>query len=304
MNETRVIATTTRSDVRAYVARVRVALSDLPDNDADELTQGMEADLAELAAESQSLRSRLGTPETYADDLRAAAGLPPRAPAAQGGALGLRLAHWSERRNTLMAQPWARDLRSVGWAVRGVVVFWVVALVFGISSSNLLGWALGAALSFWVGRATRNWKDGARGLLVTVNLVIALVGLILLPSHYDESIREPEFSGSPAAVEGLAVNGEPVTGIVVYDSSGRRIEQPRAFDQNGIPLLPTTDDETYTPPAFLPPLPQTAPTTPPEAATLPTPSSSTSPPATPSEAPSPRTGAARPSSSVSPSATR
>lgn len=244
MNETRIISTSTRSDVRAYVARVRVALSDLPDDDADELTQGMEADLVELTAESQSLRSRLGTPETYADDLRAAAGLPPRAPAAEGGALGRRLARWSDRQNTLMAQPWVRDLRPVGWAVRGVVVFWVVALVFGIDSSNLLGWALGVALSFWVGRVTRNWKDGARGSLVAPNLVIALVGLILLPSHYDASIREPEYSGSPAAVEGLAVNGEPVTGIVVYDSSGRRIEHPRAFDQNGSPLLPATDDET------------------------------------------------------------
>lgn len=236
MNETRVIQTSTRSDVRAYVARVRVALSDLPDGDTDELTQGMEADLGELAAESQGLRSRLGTPETYADDLREAAGMPPRPPAAHGGAVAARLAHWSERRNALMARPGMRDLRPVGWALRGVVVFWAVALLFGISSSNLLGWAVGAALSFWVGRATRNWKDGARGSLVVVNVAIALVGLILLASHYDQSIREPESNGSPATVDGLAINGEPVTGITVYDSSGRRVEQASCVRPERQPL--------------------------------------------------------------------
>lgn len=269
MNETRVMQTSTRSDVRAYVARVRVALSDLPDDDADELTQGMEADLVELAAESQGLRSRLGTPETYADELRAAAGMPPRAPAPQRGALGVQLAQWAERRSALMTLPWVRDLRPIGWALRGVVAFWVVALVFGIRPSNLLGWAVGAALSFWFGRATRNWKNGASASLVAANLVIALVGLILLPGNYDQSMREPEYDQSPATVDGLAINGEPVTGITVYDSSGRPIDQPRAFDQNGNPLLPPTDDETYTPPASLPPLPLITPAAPSGATSVP-----------------------------------
>lgn len=201
-----------------------------------------------------------------------------------------------------MDQPWVGDLRPIGWALRGVVVFWVAAHFFGISASNLLGWAVGAALSFWVGRATRNWKHGARSSLVVVNVVIALIGLVLLPSNYDASMREPEYNGSPATVDGLANNGEPVTGITVYDSSGRPIDQPRAFDQNGNPLLPPADEETYTPPASLPPLPRTVPATP--AATPSTPSGTSTVPAAPSATPATPTVTPKPTSPVASSATR
>lgn len=45
MNDTRPLRSGTSTDVRAYVVRVRAALSDLPTEDVEELTQGMEADL-------------------------------------------------------------------------------------------------------------------------------------------------------------------------------------------------------------------------------------------------------------------
>lgn len=66
-------------DVVDYVARVRRALDDLDAEVVGELTLGMEADLAEIRAEAGSLVERLGVPERCADELRAAADLPPRA---------------------------------------------------------------------------------------------------------------------------------------------------------------------------------------------------------------------------------
>lgn len=51
MNDTERGAGPVASEVRDYVARVRAALADLPAEDVDEFTTGMEADLAERLAE-------------------------------------------------------------------------------------------------------------------------------------------------------------------------------------------------------------------------------------------------------------
>ena len=70
--------------VAAYVREVRAELADLPIEDVDDLTGGMEADLTELAAEcGGDLAGRLGSPQLYAAELRSAAGLPE--PAARSG---------------------------------------------------------------------------------------------------------------------------------------------------------------------------------------------------------------------------
>ena len=78
MSDTTVIGVA--DGVAAYVSEVRAELADLPAEDVDDLTGGMEADLSELATESGGdLIGRLGTPGLYAAELRAAAGLPDRA---------------------------------------------------------------------------------------------------------------------------------------------------------------------------------------------------------------------------------
>ena len=85
--------------VAAYVREVRAELTDLPAEDVDDLTGGMEADLSELAAESGGdLIGRLGSPRLYAAELRAAAGLPERVAGKgrQYGLLSLSLIHISE----------------------------------------------------------------------------------------------------------------------------------------------------------------------------------------------------------------
>ena len=80
MNDTTVIGSAEQvEDVRAYVRAVRAWLGDLPADEVEDLTAGMEADLAERAAESGGpLGGLLGQPEAYAAELRSAAGLPPR----------------------------------------------------------------------------------------------------------------------------------------------------------------------------------------------------------------------------------
>jgi hypothetical protein len=63
-----------RPEVSAFVDQVRGRLSDLSDEDREELLGGLEADIAELVADGGSV-AELGDPRAYADELRAAAGI-------------------------------------------------------------------------------------------------------------------------------------------------------------------------------------------------------------------------------------
>ncbi|WP_410574826.1 DUF1700 domain-containing protein [Amycolatopsis sp. cmx-4-61] len=71
--------------VRVYLARVRTALADLPASEVEEILEDVRPHLAELEAELgegarvEALIERLGTPESYAAELRASGGYPPPA---------------------------------------------------------------------------------------------------------------------------------------------------------------------------------------------------------------------------------
>jgi uncharacterized membrane protein len=68
--------------VRVYLARVRTALADLPASEIEEILDDVRPHLAELEAELgegarvEALIERLGTPESYAAELRASGGYP------------------------------------------------------------------------------------------------------------------------------------------------------------------------------------------------------------------------------------
>src|SRR2546423_1273755 len=63
------------SDVATYATSVRAALSDLPSDQAEVLLEDLEDHLREIAAEAGGpLAERIGPPEQYAQELRAAYG--------------------------------------------------------------------------------------------------------------------------------------------------------------------------------------------------------------------------------------
>lgn len=70
--------------VATYLAQVRAELSDLPPGELADVLDDVSGHLTEVAAEFEeeptaaSLQERLGTPRQYADELRTAAGYPPR----------------------------------------------------------------------------------------------------------------------------------------------------------------------------------------------------------------------------------
>ncbi|QFU87412.1 DUF1700 domain-containing protein [Amycolatopsis sp. YIM 10] len=98
------MSTQTPAVVRDYLARVRTALADLPPAEVDEILEDVRPHLLEIGAELgeegtiAAMTERLGSPESYAAELRAAGDYP--APEQAGGSkissdLGSRLALWS-----------------------------------------------------------------------------------------------------------------------------------------------------------------------------------------------------------------
>jgi hypothetical protein len=67
--------------VEYYLAGMRAALDDLPPGEVAEIMEDVSAHVAELSTElgeNETLEQRLGSPEQYAQELRQAAGYPPR----------------------------------------------------------------------------------------------------------------------------------------------------------------------------------------------------------------------------------
>lgn len=232
---------TVSGQVRDYVLQVRAALADLPAEDVEEFTTGMEADLSERLAEpgDGTLRDRLGEPDAYAAELRSAAGLPPRValvepkkPVAQRLS-GL----WSDvSSGVLAAMPWLHDLRPVWWAVRGFALATLPALMIG-TGIVWLG-TFGAMVSVAAGLLARHGKLTG-GWVRPVRVLGNIAAVLLLPIAFvllvdRASYSEPGYSeGDFAAPVGLLNNGEQVANLYAYDESGRRIDKVRILDQNG-----------------------------------------------------------------------
>ena len=245
MNDTTVIGSAEQvEDVRAYVRAVRAWLGDLPADEVEDLTAGMEADLAERAAESGGpLGGLLGEPEAYAAELRSAAGLPPRVDVVVPDAV--RQVPWSDRvvrdAHELVARhPWLRELRPTWWLARGAVFGWVLASILGTGRTVLLPLA-GAALSMWLGLTLRRREPLATPARVALASANVLAALLLLPMVASYTSGSSGFSDEVAMAAGypsqVVANGEPAQNLYAYDAAGNRLEGVRIYDQSGQALF-------------------------------------------------------------------
>src|SRR2546421_9241846 len=122
------------SDVPSYAAAVRAALSDLPHDQAEALLEDLEDHLREIAAETgASLSERLGPPEQYATELRAAYGATHASTRRQDPALR----HLQLGLDRLTRSGWYRqvraflpELRPAWWVLRAYLVVLVLTAAF------------------------------------------------------------------------------------------------------------------------------------------------------------------------------
>ncbi|TME74611.1 MAG: hypothetical protein E6I47_16130 [Chloroflexi bacterium] len=185
-------------DVATYAASVRAALSDLPPDQADVLLEDLEDHLREIATDAGgSLAERLGPPDQYARELRAAYGV------AHAGATRQHplLRDVTVAISRVTTSSWYRqvraflpELRPAWWVLRAYLA--VLIVMAAISPGYSLGpipnpvtkrgfleiVATGVAiwLSVRIGRRSRKLSQKALVLAYSANMLIALFAVIVL----------------------------------------------------------------------------------------------------------------------------
>lgn len=251
-------------DLVSYELRVRDALSDLPADEVEELIQDLRGHLAEINAEfpegvdEHALIERLGLPEVYAGELRAAAGfeVPIRTPWKPT----LRR-KWATRVQRLREHRWLPRLREswptirVGWWVlRG----WLLgfALSMGFTDPQTMaplpslrtfdGWmglaviAGSIAVSIGFGRVMTKRRDRRWLLLLVPVNVAALIGLSVLAFHARPDTSYVQDNAAQAAEPSMGnlvgSNGGPIMNIYAFDQDGKPLSNVYLFDQEGMPI--------------------------------------------------------------------
>ena len=242
-----------------FAARVRRSLDDLPVDEIEDLTEGLEADLTEKALEED-----LGDPEEYAIELRSAAGLPARLvktsrPLSRASiGLGLRALTTRIRAHTLGSQllDFAIALRPGWWILRAWAILQLMLLAVGGRGtvSFLPDTPLRSAIFIVLTIVSVQWGRGLwtpRWLRLPKVLVNALA-LLALPfllvgaagsaaQAYAESVSDHRNPIQP----GLVRDGELIMNIFAYDSAGEPLTGVQLFDQNGTPLSAKLSGESY-----------------------------------------------------------
>ncbi|MFC4241833.1 hypothetical protein ACFOYW_00490 [Gryllotalpicola reticulitermitis] len=268
-----IVAGATRESAGAFAAAVREALSDLPTDEIDELTDGLEADLVERAEESGGT-STFGDPVAYAEELRSAAGLPPRGgPSTERRFVGEEIARLlAAGVKGVRANPagaWLLDLlvalRPVWWVLRGWTVYQVVILVATgrstgvvpidpqlVGSTKLAGWVLLLAcvlVSVQWGRGRWLPWRWLRVLLIasSIGTVLAFIPVCYAAINGTETAAEVNSASSSSIVpQGLYDNGNEVYNIYAYGADGKPLSDVRLFDQDGHALQTNPDPDANT----------------------------------------------------------
>jgi len=230
--------------VERYLAAVRAALTDIGEEEREELLEDLPQHFAEVAAESSApLSERLGPPEAYAAELRAAAGIASRSPFARWGTRNAAAVEWLVRFDELLGRvlgyPRLRDflvlLRPAWWVLRGYVVGMAIARIL-YAHGGLLPGAEETVLvlpviagSVWLGRRASSERWQERLVWWVVNAMTALLLLIGLTS-LDSRINTDYYGGPPSytppayeVVYPLDESGRPLTGVRLYDANGNPV---------------------------------------------------------------------------------
>lgn len=244
---------TVTPEIARFAQGVRAALADLPAEEVDDLTEGLEADLAEAYAED--LQRELPDPAAYATELRAAAGLPMRTKVKSGLFSGL-VQGWNDtradiaiaiRRNPALgsALDFLAELRPAWWIARGVIAVMCVRYLMGDAGNllpndfvDVLVLMAFVVISVQWGRGRWHLPRGMGPVLFVGNVVAAVVAVPVLANALDARdhyIYETEPAVQPD-LTGVYLNGAEVTNIFGYDSTGKRLEGIQLFDQDGKPL--------------------------------------------------------------------
>jgi hypothetical protein len=246
-------ATIVPPEVAAYLEAVRRTLSDLPPAEQDDLLAEVEASLVEGAREGGPISARLGSPDDFAAELRAAAGLeaiPSTSPAGPG-AVREAIARLATDPRTAAVRERLGQLAPIWWIARAYIAVCGVALAFHADWSTSHpevprfgsgGWGLAAilataVLSIWVGFLTRRMRAVIGPLVLIANVALLIAAVPVARHVADSSSRVvTSFVEVPVAVRGLANDGNPVANIYPYSRDGRLLHDVLLYDGAGRPI--------------------------------------------------------------------
>jgi hypothetical protein len=253
------------SDVATYAASVRAALSDLPVDQAEILLEDLEDHLREVASDAGGpLAERLGPPEQYAQELRAAYGATHAGGTGQDPALrDLKLAV-----RTLTASAWfgqvrafLPELRPAWWVLRAYIVVLLLTEAFSrnynlrpipnpFSSRGLveiIAAAIAIVVSIRLGRQRRPLAMRGRLIAIGANVAIALIAVpVFARMGTFPSIAMMESGVAGQSQPLILPNGDALTNIYPYSKDGKPLTDVLLYDQEGRPLTtsPNVGDVT------------------------------------------------------------
>lgn len=238
--------------VHAYAREVRAHLADLDPEQVDDLTDGLEADLAEALADRPGRAARtdaagtrvldvaaaFGPSARYAAELRTAAGLPVAPPPAPSHRAGLRRAlltgwwvlatGWARLWRPVTSTPqWAslrefsHAVRPVWWVLRGWVAGVVLALVVGATGSLSLVPGDRTALLLAVAGAVLSVQWG-RGRWMPWSWVPAAVGVasVVLAVLAVPAVLDTAAGARPVIVQGESYSAGFADGTAAVNVAG------------------------------------------------------------------------------------
>jgi hypothetical protein len=247
------------AEIEAYLAAVRAALSDLPEDERADLLAEVEASLVAAVGEGDRPIASLGPPEAFAAELRASAGLGESVatPAPSDGLATLRAVasglarHPAVRRTVHLA----RELAPAWWLVRGCLVVAACAAATGASWSIAHPWLphlpSARATAFWLvvaiaascalGLRTRGRASAAVLVAVLAIDVVALLAIVPVERHVRDApsayaLGAPAVVYVPETLPGLQLDGRTVMNIYPYSRAGTLLHDVLLYDDLGRPI--------------------------------------------------------------------
>jgi uncharacterized membrane protein len=238
--------------VEAYLAAVRATLSDLPPAERDDLLAEVESSLREAAGDTGSIGARLGSPEEFAAELRAAAGLHESRDANPSARIKQRIERIVSHPYLATSRRVALELAPVWWVARAYVVVAGIAVFAGSGWSTRypaiprLGtahWGVAAILvavvgSVALGLRARGADGGLRRAVIAANVLCLALAFPAAGRLGDSALQSPTYVAisEPFAQPGLAYNGAPVQNIYPYTLGGKLLHDVLLYDGAGNPI--------------------------------------------------------------------
>lgn len=247
-------------EIAEYLAAARAVTRDLPAQQREELLDDLAAHLAEVAAEDPApLRHRLGPPDEYAAELRAATdgagrhrtgGVWPHRVRGHWQRLRQRLSRMDQRVGPLLgyerASEYGRLLRPAWWLLRGylaamLLVYFLdhngqVGLLPRLGGSTLAGLVILVVFmggSIWLAHRSARWSRWPRRVLTLGSALMVLFGTIGFLSLDDR-----QRYGVPAQYRDVVWHDpyQDVSDVYVVDEHGRLLTGVTLLDQHGRPI--------------------------------------------------------------------